>query len=84
MVQTPLGSSHIRHVTNDTHVNKNERGMIVDLVRCVSMDLTSGSYDWDDGGTVERVRVEREEKADFGRPSCMVGDAVGGTRRDGC
>ena len=52
--------------------------MIVDLVRCVRMDLTSGSYDWDDGGTVERVRVEREEKAGFGLPSCMVGGRVGG------
>ena len=45
MVQIPLGSSHIRHATRDTHVNKKEKGMIVDLVRWARMDLTSGSYD---------------------------------------
>jgi len=53
-------------------VNRKERGMIVDLVRCVRTDLTSGSYDRDDGGTTEGVRVEREEKAGFGLPSCMM------------
>jgi len=51
--------------------------MIVRLVRWVRTDLTSGSYDWDDGGTADRVRVEREEKSDFALPSCMMRVRVG-------
>lgn len=58
--------------------------MIVDLVRWVRTDLTSGSYDWDDGGTADRVRVEREEKSDFGLPSCMMRTRVRTDASDGC
>ena len=50
--------------------------MMVRLVRWVSTDLTSGSYDWEDGGRAERVRVEREEKRDFCLPSCMMNGRV--------
>jgi hypothetical protein len=44
-VQIPLGSSHILHTTRDTQVDRKEKGMIVDLVRWVKTDFTSGSYD---------------------------------------
>lgn len=50
--------------------------MILYLVRCVSIDFTSGSYVRDDGGTAESVRVERDEKRDFGLPSCMMSRRV--------
>lgn len=59
--------------------------MIVYFVRRVSTDFTSGSYDRDDGGTEESVRVEREEKSDFGLPSCMTKRHVcRDARQDGC
>lgn len=63
-------------------MNRNEKGIIVALVRCVKTDFTSGSYDCDDGGTAESVRVESDEKRDFGLTSCMTsrrvyGDASG-------
>lgn len=82
MVQIPLGSSHILHATRDNHVNKKEKGMILDLVRWVKTDFTSGSYDCEDGGMAESVRVESDEKRVFGLPSCMTsrrvyGDASG-------
>lgn len=58
--------------------------MIGYLVRCVSTDFTSGSYDRDDGGRAESVRVDRDEKRDFGLPSCMMSERVCRNASDGC
>jgi hypothetical protein len=57
-------------------VKRKEKGKMVCLVRWVSTDLTSGSYDREDGGTAESVRVERDEKRDFCLPSCMMSGRV--------